>query len=68
MAYMTRCRALNGNLCATGYTRGERARVMDVVRGFRDDSLATALRRVPGINAIAALRTIDRPRGTRAPG
>jgi len=58
MAYITRCYALYGNLCATGYTQGERARVMDVVRGFRDDSLATTLIRVPGINTMAAVRTI----------
>ena len=58
MAYMTRCYALYGNLCATGYTQGERARVMDVVRGFRDDSLATTMRRLPGINTMAAVRTI----------
>ena len=58
MAYMTRCRALYGNLCATGYTRGERARVRDAIRGFRDESLATALCWNPSIDTLAALRTI----------
>ena len=55
MEYMTRCRSVYGSLCATGYACSERDCVLAVVLGFRDNSLATALCRNPGVDTMAAL-------------